>query len=248
MKIFRIIYTAWGCFVFVILMILLLPFFHLFSLKEEWHTHAAYLNNIWAKGFFFFSLMPYKVEYRYKPEAGQPYVYCANHTSWLDIIVLGLIVRGDHMFMGKESLSKAPLFGPMFSKLHILVNRESHTSSFRALVHSMQAIDKGRSVVIFPEGGITTNNSPQMAEFKDGPFRVAIERQVPVLLVVMPHNWFILPNDGSFLANWRMGKAIVLPPITTEGMTIADVENLKQEAFDLMQEELYKYYPQIQAI
>jgi hypothetical protein len=31
-------------------------------------------------------------------------------------------------------------------------------------------------------------------------------------------------------------------------MTIADVENLKQEAFDLMQEELYKYYPQIQAI
>lgn len=246
MKIFRIVYTAWGSFVFVAFLLILLPFFHLFALKEEWHKHAAFLNNIWSRAFFFFSFMPYRFEYRYRPEAGQQYVYCANHTSWLDIIVLGWIVRGDHMFMGKESISKAPLFGSMFAKLHILVNRQSRVSSFRALVQSMQAIDKGRSVIIFPEGGIRTENPPLMAEFKDGPFRVAIERQVPILPVVMPHNWYILPNDGSFLANWRMGQAIILPPVSTEGMTVADIDKLKKHTFDSMQEEIFKYYPQIQ--
>ncbi|NJL12563.1 MAG: 1-acyl-sn-glycerol-3-phosphate acyltransferase [Microscillaceae bacterium] len=245
---FRRLYTLWAGLMFSFLMLLLLPFFHFFADRPGGHPYAAALNRAWARGFFWLAFLPYRIEWRFKPRPGALYIYCANHTSWLDIVAMGLVVKGDHVFVGKESLAKIPLFGPMFAKLHILVNRESRTSSFRALVQSMQAIDQNQSVVIFPEGGIRTPNPPRLAEFKDGPFRIAIEKQVPILPVVMLHNWYILPNDGLFLARWRPGKAIVLPPITTEGLALPDLESLKAQTLQVMDAELEKYYPKPQIV
>ena len=37
-----------------------------------------------------------------------------------------------------------------------------------------------------------------MIPFKDGPFRIAIEKKVPVVPVTMPYNRQILPDDGKY--------------------------------------------------
>ncbi len=237
LKFFRYILAIWGFLCFFMPFLLMLPFFHLFATKEKWHKYASSLNYWWANIFFAGMCIPYKVEYRFRPKKNEVYVFCPNHTSLVDIIAMGLVRMGDFAFIGKEELTKVPLFGSMFKKIHIPVNRESKIGSYRALVASREALEKQRSVVIFPEGGIYGQNFPVLNTFKDGAFRLAIEKQVPIVPVTMLYNWIIL-RDEQWLPQWHRGKIIVHEPISTIGLTAKDIEFLKQKTFAVIENEL----------
>ena len=167
-------------------------------------------------------------------------MYCSNHTSWLDIVIMGIIAKGDHTFIGKSSLTKIPLFGPMFRKLYITVDRTSRQHSYQAFQQSLDAIDKGRSVIVFPEGGIR-GTAPYLNSFKDGAFRIAIEKEVPIVPVSILYNWKIM--DKSFLPRWHRGKAIVHEPLLTTGLTLEDVDALKAKTYATIEQSLKPIYP-----
>ena len=240
MKTLRKIYGIWGVTCFLVPMILILPLFHLFAMRDEWHKYASWLNRFWARILFIGIFVPYKIEYRFRPSREETYVFCTNHTSWLDIVIMGIIAKGDHTFIGKRSLTKIPLFGPMFRKLHITVDRESRQHSYQAFQESLKVIDKGRSVIVFPEGGIR-GTAPILNSFKDGAFRIAIEKQIPIVPVSILYNWKIM--DKSFLPNWHRGHAIVHQPLITEGLSLDDVDILKAKARYIIEEELKPIYP-----
>jgi 1-acyl-sn-glycerol-3-phosphate acyltransferase len=106
----------------------------------------------------------------------------------------------------------------------------------------MEAIENGKSLIIFPEGGIYTKNPPEMAGFKDGPFRVAIEMQVPIVPVTIPYNWMIVPDDGKMLVYWHKSKIIYHEPIATQGLTLKDVDILKNKVYHIIKNELDAYF------
>ncbi len=138
-------------------------------------------------------------------------------------------------------MEKIPLFGFMYRKLHITVNRQSLKSRYSTLVRSAEAIEDGKSLVIFPEGGIVSKKMPEMHRFKDGAFRVAIEKQIPVVPVTIPYNWIILPDD-SLLPKLRSLKVVFHEPIHTLGMTLDDIEHLKQRTYDIIDAELKRHF------
>jgi len=125
----------------------------------------------------------------------------------------------------------------MYRKLHITVDRTRLKSRYESLKRSMEAIDEGKNLVIFPEGGIITKKDPVMAEFKDGAFRIAIEKQIAIVPVTIPYNWIILPPD-EFLLRWHPLKVIFHEPIETAGLTLKDTEMLKQKLFAIIDDEL----------
>ena len=98
-------------------------------------------------------------------------------------------------------------------------------------------------MVMYPEGGIRTPGLPQLADFKNGPFRVAIEQQVPVVPVTIPLNGYILPNDKKLLMKPIRPRMILHEPIPTVGMTEADIEPLKQRVREVIEQELAKHHP-----
>jgi len=164
------------------------------------------------------------------------YIFCANHFSYLDIPTLGLNPV-NAIFVGKNSIERVPLFGYMYGKLHITVDRASLRSRFNTMKQSLQAIDEGKSLMIFPEGGIIAQHPPQMSAFKEGAFRVAIEKQIPVVSVTIANNWIILPDPENRL-RWGVVKVVFHEPIETQGMTIEDVDDLKQKVFQIISYEL----------
>jgi 1-acyl-sn-glycerol-3-phosphate acyltransferase len=95
--------------------------------------------------------------------------------------------------------------------------------------------------MIFPEGGIVSKHPPQMTPFKDGPFRMAIEKQVPIVPITLPYNWIVLPDESGLLFHWHPIKAIVHQPIPTQGMTMEDMPRLKQMTFEVIERELKKH-------
>ena len=98
-----------------------------------------------------------------------------------------------------------------------MVDREKLKSKYQTIIASKHAIDIGKSLTIFPEGGIVTKNPPSMVRFKDGAFRVAIEKQIPVVPVTIVHNWIILPSEMPLLLNNKRGKLIFHKPVSTVG-------------------------------
>ena len=86
-------------------------------------------------------------------------------------------------------------------------------------------------------------NLPTLEPFKDGAFRVAIEKQIPVVPVTIPHNWIILPNRKGLMVTRRKSIAIYHKPVPTDGLTLDDLESLKGQVTRIIKSELLKYHP-----
>jgi len=156
----------------------------------------------------------------------------------MDIAVMGLIIRNYFAFVGKASVKNIPLFGYMFKKLHIMVDRRHPNSSAKSLSRSIKALQNGRSIMIFPEGGIKSTNIPQMyLPLKDGAFVMAIQQQVPLVPITFLNNYKV-QHDDELLIYPQAIKATVHKPIDTTGMTQADVEVLKNRFVEIVQGRL----------
>ena len=238
MKFLRGLHTGYGLVVFTILFLILLPFLFIPILFPSQFRLVGKLNRLWARLLFILIFVPFKVEYRSKLDKTRQYIFCPNHFSYLDIPSVGLN-HLDAIFVGKSEMKNIPLFGFMYSRLHITVDRTSLKSRFNTLKRSMQAIDEGKSLVIFPEGGIVSEKDPVMGRFKDGAFRVAIEKQIPVVPVTIPYNWIILPPN-EFLLRWHPLHIIFHEPLSTKGLTVADIDQLKSKVFRIIEDELSK--------
>ena len=241
MRILTFLYTVWATFWFVFLFILLFPFFLLFLQKPEWKPKAHFLNRLWGRILFPIIGIRIKVEYESKLDLGKTYVFCSNHFSYLDIAVMGVIIKNYFAFVGKASLRGVPLFGYMFAKLHIQVDRTDKNSRVTSMTRSIKALQNGRSVMIFPEGGIWSKEFPKMSlPLKDGGFAMAIQQQISIVPISLLNNYKIMP-DGHFAIYPQTIKAIVHQPIETTGMTSDDIKVLKTKFYEVVQGALDGY-------
>jgi 1-acyl-sn-glycerol-3-phosphate acyltransferase len=239
MRFIRAIYTGYGVIVFGVLFLLSLPFLAIPMYFPARHRITGIVNRWWARLLFFFIGIPVHAEYRAKLSSDKKYIFCANHFSYLDIPTVGL-VNQNAIFVGKTGIERIPLFGHMYGRLHITVDRKKLKSRYESIKRSLEAIDEGKNLVIFPEGGMTSEKEPTMAKFKDGAFRIAIEKQIAIVPVTIPYNWIILPPD-QFLLRWHKLKVVFHEPLETKGMTLADVDTLKQRLFTIIDRELKQH-------
>ena len=235
----RRIYSTYSLALFGLIFLFMLPLFALLIHTNKRHPLVYHLHRIWAWLFYVLSFIPIRREYLAKIDLSKQYIFCANHFSYLDIPAMGINpIRP--IFVGKSSLGKIPLFGYMYRNLHITLDREKLKSKYNALEKSAVELDQGRNLVIFPEGGIVSKNPPQMARFKEGAFRLAIEKQVPIVPVTIPYNWKLLPDDGSMLLYPCKNLVVFHAPIETKGLRLDDIDSLKKQVYEVIDTELKK--------
>ncbi len=237
------IYTTWCCTWFIVPFVVTYPVQVLLIRKQQWHRHVHNINRLWSTIFLRMFLTPLQVEWRTKPDPNQRYIFTPNHSSYLDIPMMLRAIPGFLNFVGKSSLAKVPLWGKVYGALYICVDRRSAMSSAKSYIQSKKTLDEGRSLVIFPEGTIPLTAGHKMEEFKDGPFKIAIEKQVAVVPVTMPYNQYFMPDVEEVGLKIRRHplKMIVHEPIETTGMTLEDLPALKERVFKIIQQELTKH-------
>lgn len=239
MNLLRRLHTAYGFAVFGILFFIFFPLLVIPILFPKQFHLIGIINRWWAKSLFVFVYLPWRVDVRGKLDRHKQYIFCPNHFSYLDIPTMGL-TPVNAIFVGKSEMEKIPLFGYMYGKLHITVNRKSLKSKFNTLKRTIDALDQGKSLVIFPEGGIITRQPPQLGRFKDGAFRAAIEKQIPIVPVTIPYNWIILPDLLQRLLHQGTIRLIFHEPIETKGMTLGDTDRLNEAVHKIIDAELRK--------
>lgn len=199
---------------------------------------ASTLNWIWARVFFFFMFLNRtSIQYEQRPDSKQSYILCANHFSYLDIPTMGLIYH-NFKFIGKSSLRKIPVWGYMYSRLHILVNRESLKDRYASFAQAKEALKAGFSIVFFPEGGILSQHPPEMARFKEGSFKLAVEEQIPIIPVTIHRNHILLPDKKPLVMHTGKVSLKVHQPIWPEGNNDEAAKKLKTEVRAVIENEL----------
>ena len=165
------------------------------------------------------------------------YVICANHSSILDITVLNFVCKSPFSFVGKAELLRNPITRSFFKTIDIPVQRDSRKSAFQAYKLGLNRLQEGRSVAIFPEGGINDEFPPQLHPFKSGAFRMAQETKTPILPVVIQNAWELLWDSGMTYGS-KPGciQVHILAPINSEDPSLANNNALETVVFQKMNE------------
>jgi 1-acyl-sn-glycerol-3-phosphate acyltransferase len=144
--------------------------------------------------------------------------------------MISLLMKQDFCFIGKAELLNSFITGIYFRTIDIPVNRDSKMSSFRAYKAAEEKLDNGASVIMFPEGGVADEYPPRLQEFKNGPFRLAIEKKVSVIPVTSANTWKMLWDSG-FKYGSRPGvcKVYVHKPISTARLKVDDTDMLRDK-------------------
>jgi 1-acyl-sn-glycerol-3-phosphate acyltransferase len=235
--IFSTLYKIWVFLVFTVFMIILLPGIVIpFFLGEKFGIVGYFFLYVWSWIFSKLTFIRYKFYGREKIDRKKSYIYISNHTSFLDIPGVRMIIPGQFRPLAKKELLKIPVFGWIARTATIIVDRSSHESRKKSLDKLKYYLKEGISVLIFVEG--TQNRTKELLQpFHDGAFRIAIDTQQPLLPMVVLGAGRLMP-PGTI--NLRPGviRIYVGDPIPTAGLTIADVPLLKQQAFDKMKKSI----------
>lgn len=173
-------------------------------------------------------------------DTSKTYIITPNHTSQLDIITLTVKLKLFFNFIAKAELEKVPVFGIWFRTIDIAVDRKDPRKGAESYRKGLRWLEQQNSMVIFPEGTISSQ-VPKLIKFKDGPFKMAIEKQVDILPVTIIGNWNILPDKGVFEGRPGVVYQYIHKPISTKGLNQNDVQKLKEKVYNIINSKLQEH-------
>jgi len=227
-KPFRLLYAAWFYAVFIGSFLLLYPAFAGLLARPSGYQAANRLRRVWAHMVFIGMGMPWRIQGREHLERNKTYVFCPNHASNLDIPLFALTWRGHYRFMAKKEWAEVPVFGIFFRTVDIPVDRQSSTGAYRAFVQGQESLERGESLVVFPEGTMNALG-PLTRPFKNGPFRMAIRTGVPIVPITFVDNWRLFSRMGARGARPGFARVIVHPPVSVQGLSESDAGALRDQ-------------------
>ncbi|MEC3877796.1 lysophospholipid acyltransferase family protein [Chryseobacterium salviniae] len=171
-------------------------------------------------------------------DKNQQYVFISNHTSIMDIMLM-CILCPDHpiCFVGKKELVKIPIFGTIYKRICVMVDRKSARSRADVYRRCAEKMEEGNSIVIFPEGGVPDDTTIILDEFKDGAFTLSSKHNSPIVIYTFVGLKEIFPFDN---AKGYPGKAKVY----FNGILYpsAPPKELKLSSFETIKKVLLKHY------
>lgn len=107
----RLLWRVWFYLLFTVVLFVFSPVFIVVTARKRWYPVFFKVARIWAKLILFG--MGFSIKRLSKPSfiKDKSYVFIANHTSIVDIMLMLVIVENPFVFVGKKELAKIPVFG-----------------------------------------------------------------------------------------------------------------------------------------
>jgi 1-acyl-sn-glycerol-3-phosphate acyltransferase len=160
-------------------------------------------------------------------EPGRSYVVVANHQSQFDIPVVYGWLGLDLRWVAKSEVGRIPFVAAGCRAIgHIFIDRSDPDQARNAINRAVARLKPGTGLMFFPEG--TRSRSGRLLPFKKGAFRVAVDRQLPLLPVTVTGTRDILPPGGLALRPGR-ARLVVHEPVETDGLDASDLSDVQRE-------------------
>jgi len=124
--------------------------------------------------------------------AARPALFVANHTSYVDIEILGGVI--DASFVAKSEVKRWPLFG-WLARLQrtVFVDRRAHTTH-RQRDAIVERLKEGGRLILFPEG--TSDDGSRVLPFKSALFAAVHGAHLEHPVTVQPVSVAYVTLDG----------------------------------------------------
>jgi 1-acyl-sn-glycerol-3-phosphate acyltransferase len=237
-----LLYRFWVFLVFSTFMLLYLPGIVIpFFFGQRAGSIGYWFLWLWSWTFSILTFIRYERYGRENFKKGKSYIYVSNHTSFLDIPGLCILIPGQFRPLAKKELLKIPVFGWIAQAAAVIVDRSSQQSRKKSIDRLKKFLRDGFSILIFVEGTQNRTKEP-LQPFHDGAFRIAIDAQEPVLPMVVIGAGKLMPPSSIRLRPGKI-KIYVGTEISTDGLTQADVPLLKQKAYEAMKAMIVENNP-----
>lgn len=197
---------------------------HMFT--SLWAYHYVFALPLWSARF----------QGKSRIDPGQTYIYCVNHQSLGDILIMFGLFR-HYKWVSKRIIFRVPFIGwNMSMNGYVSLVRGDKTSIAVMMKDCGRHLTMGSSIMMFPESTRSTNG--QIKQFKLGAFLLAKEFNLPIAPIVIEGTRYALPKHGLLLEQ-RARLPIhvrILEPIPADAASSA--ESLRDLVRDRMVEGL----------
>ncbi|GCD40990.1 HAD-IB family hydrolase [Streptomyces paromomycinus] len=161
----------------------------------------------------------------------RPAVFVANHTSPMDAVLTGHLLRDGWFPLAKKELAGTPVIGRFLAATGaVFVDRDRPGQSAAALATALGRLRRGLSLAAGPEG--TRARTPDLGPFRPGLFVVARKAGVPVVPIVIHNATDVMARDGRLLRPGTV-RVTVLPPVDTSDWHRTDIDRHTERIRDL---------------
>lgn len=230
------VYAVYALLVFVATMLIVwLPILFISFLPEPYRAKFLHpVFRLWMGVYMPLIFCPVFRKGKEHFKKGENYVVVINHNSFLDIPVSSPWIPGANKTLAKKEMASIPLFGIIYKTGSILVDRKNEASRRSSFSKMQETLDMGIHLCLYPEG--TRNKTKQpMQQFFDGAFTTAVKAQKPLMPGVIFNTGKVLPHNKKFWGRPMPVRIHFLEPIPTQGLTLADVPELKQRVHTIME-------------
>jgi len=166
----------------------------------------------WKRLFYYICRAAFRlrIEGREHERTTGPLIIAGNHASILDPPLIGMCLRRQSAYMAKEELFAVPILGPWLRSIGSFPVRRG-TPDRKAIRRSLEVLERGGVLVIFPEG--TRSVDGRLRDPEPGAAMVALRTGVPVLPAAVVNSHRILPKG----ARWPRFEQVTVrfgPPLT----------------------------------
>jgi len=235
------LYTAWVLIVFTVFMIIFLPGLTIpFFFGNRFSRVGYAFLWIWSWIFSLLTRIRYEFHGRDKIVRGKAYIYVSNHTSFLDLPGLRMLIPSEFKPLAKKELLKIPIFGWIAKGACVIVDRSSPESRKRSIDRLKRTLNYGIPLLIFAEG--TQNRTKEVLQpFKDGAFRIALDTQATILPVVVIGAGKLMPPSTL---NLRPGKIHIYVGEEIDVSRYTETAALKVDTFEAMKNLIVSNRPE----
>lgn len=168
----------------------------------------------------------------------EPVLYVANHLSLFDIIVLYPILKKPTGFIAKKEIGKVPILAQLMLFVHcVFLDRDDPRDGMRMIKKSVELINSGISIFLFPEG--TRSKNGEMLDFKTGGFKIVEKTHCKIVPVRIDYEKEVFEDHiPKFYAN--KAHVTFMEPVDTEGLSKHEIKELAVQLHDQIKEEARK--------
>lgn len=235
------IFALWALIVFFITMLPVALAIWIIGIVKEPRRIKLYIkiSKIWMNIFFAASGCRVKIIGKENFKSGENYIVICNHNSLMDVPLTTPFIPGANKTIAKIEMAKIPVFGLIYKRGSILVDRKDKNSRKQSFAKMKEVLSMGVHMCIYPEGTRNTTDQP-LREFHDGAFKLALDTQKSLLPSIIFNTKKVLP-PGKLFYFWPSKMELhFLPPVAPTDTDSA--ESLKQKMFTLMSEYYSKNY------
>jgi len=165
----------------------------------------------WARFIAHLTPMRVQLEGAENIEPGQSYVVVCNHQSQYDIPLIYGFCGLDLRWVMKSEIGKLPFIAQGCRAIgHIFIDRGNPDQARAKINCAVAKLPRGTGVLFFPEG--TRSRTGDLIKFRKGAFRVAVDRNLPVLPMTVVGTRSLLPAGSLRIRPGRV-RLIIHPPI-----------------------------------